>query len=168
MEETTGCSDTTFEGHSREWGRPWSRRCRLARFRLFLILGFLGVVLGPASAHAQGPYLKLRADKAAQPDKPIKLTLTAVSGRTLVLPAASVWVDEGDGLKARPDLSCALGDGSQGLTVTPDEAAVASCEIRLAKSGKHRVRLEYKLPSGLVRTNTLTLEVLPTGSAAGS
>jgi hypothetical protein len=111
-------------------------------------------------AHAQGPYLKLRADQTPIPaQQAAKLTLTAVSGRTLALPAPVVFVDEGDGFRARPDLSCALAEGGKSLTVTPDKAVVASCEIKLNRPGKSRVRLEYRLPSGLARTNTVTLDI---------
>jgi hypothetical protein len=42
--------------------------------------------------------------------------------------------------------------------VTPDKAATTSCELKLAGSAKMRVRLEYKLADGLVRTNAVTVE----------
>ncbi|MFI5007088.1 MAG: hypothetical protein ACHQKZ_06585 [Solirubrobacterales bacterium] len=110
--------------------------------------------------YAQGPYLKLRADQAkVQPPEAVKLTLTAVSGRTLALPAPVVFVDEGDGFRARPDLTCTLAAGGRSLTVTPEKAVVASCDIKLDRPGKSKVRLEYRLPSGLARTNTVTLDV---------
>jgi len=120
-------------------------------------------------AHAQGPYLKLRADQAAiQAPQAAKLTLTAVSGRTVALPAPVVFVDEGDGFRARPDLSCALADRGKSLTVTPDKAVVASCEIKLDRPGKSRVRLEYRLSSGLMRTNAVTFDIQgPAAAQAG-
>jgi hypothetical protein len=120
-------------------------------------------------AHAQGPYLKLRADQASvQTPQAAKLTLTAVSGYTLALPAPVVFVDEGEGFRARPDLSCALADQGKSLTVTPDKAVVASCEIKLERPGKSRVRLEYRLPKGIARTNAVTLDVQgPAAAQAG-
>ena len=120
-------------------------------------------------AHAQGPYLKLRADPAkVQAAEAVKLTLTAVSGRTLALPAPVVLVDEGDGFRARPDLACALGQGGKSLTVTPDKAVTGSCDIKLDRPGRSKVRLEYRLPSGLARTNTVTLDVQgPAAAQAG-
>ena len=120
-------------------------------------------------AHADGPYLKLRADQAeVQAQQGAKLTLTAVSPRTIALPAPVVFVDEGDGFRARPDLSCAQAGGAKSLTVTPDRAVVSSCEIKLDRPGKNRVRLEYRLPSGLARTNAVTLDVQgPAAARAG-
>jgi hypothetical protein len=131
-----------------------SKEVRLNRFRFLAAAPALGVLALGSTAFAAGPYLKLRAEKATG-DKPLKLTLTAVSGRTLALPAPVVAVDEGKGFEARPDLACGPAEGTK---VTPDKAATTSCELKLAGSAKMRVRLEYKLADGLVRTNAVTVE----------
>jgi len=70
-----------------------------------VLVGSLVVLASPAQA--AGPYLKLRAENAAaEVDKPVKLTLTAVSGRTVTLPVPAVSVDEGQGFTLRTDLPC--------------------------------------------------------------
>ena len=114
-------------------------------------------------AQAAGPYLKLKAEAAAaEADKPVKLTLTAVSGRTVTLPAPAVSIDEGQGFATRTDVECSP---YAETTVTPDKAATATCEIRLSRAGKSRVRLEYRLPDGVARTNAVTIEIGGTASA---
>jgi hypothetical protein len=158
----------TFE---RRPGGPAYQEVSVKRFRSLvarpLLAGSALVLAIPA--HADGPYLKLRADRAeVQAQQAAKLTLTAVSLRTLALPAPVVFVDEGDGFRARPELSCALAEGGQSLTVTPDKAVVASCEIKLQRPGKTRVRLDYRLPSGIARTNAVTFDVQgPPAAQAG-
>lgn len=131
------------------------------RFRFIVAAPALGVLAVASTALAAGPYLKLRAEKAA--DTNVKLTLTAVSGRTLTLPAPVVAVDEGKGFEARPDLACGPAEGTP---VTPDKAATTSCELKLAGSAKTRVRLEYKLPDGMARTNAVTVEAAVAAVAA--
>jgi hypothetical protein len=134
----------------------------LNRFRFVAAAPALYVLALASTAWAAGPYLKLRAEKAAG-DKPVKLTLTAVSGRTLTLPAPVVAVDEGKGFEARADLSCGPAEGT---TVTPDKAATTSCELKLAGTAKARVRLEYRLADGVVRTNAVTVEAPASAVAA--
>ena len=132
------------------------------RFRFVAVAPALGVLALASTAFAAGPYLKLRAEKGAG-DKPVKLTMTAVSGRTLTLPAPVVAVDEGKGFEARPDLTCGPAEGTP---VTPDKAATTSCELKLTGSAKTRVRLEYKLTGGVARTNAVKLE--PTVAAVAA
>jgi hypothetical protein len=126
----------------------------LNRFPFVAVVPALGVLALASTALAAGPYLKLRAENGTG-DKPVKLTLTAVSSRTLTLPAPVVAVDEGNGFEARPDLACGPAEGTP---VTPDKAATTSCELKLAGSAKTRVRLEYKLPDGVARTNAVRVE----------
>ena len=124
---------------------------------LVLVPAVAGFVLAASPVRAAGPYLKLRAEsESAEASKPVKLTLTAVSARTVTLPAPQVSVDEGQGFATRPDLACAPVAETK---VTPDKAATASCEITLSRPGKSRVRLEYRLPDGLARSNAVTIQV---------
>jgi hypothetical protein len=141
---------------------PLSEEVPLIRSRFVVSAPAFGVLALASTAFAAGPYLKLRAEKAAG-DKPVKLTLTAVSGRTLTLPAPVVAVDEGKGFEARPDLACGPAEGTP---VTPDKAATSSCELNLAASAKTRVRLEYKLADGIARTNAVTVEAKTAAVAA--
>jgi len=76
------------------------------------------------------------------------------------IPAVSV--DEGQGFAVRTDLTCTP---AAETTVTPDKAATASCEIKLSRAGKSRVRFEYRLADGMARTNPVTIEV---GGAAAA
>ncbi len=132
------------------------------RFRFMVTAPTLGVLAVASTALAAGPYLKLRAEKAAG-DNNVKLTLTAVSGRTLTLPAPVVAVDEGKGFEARPDLACGPAEGTP---VTPDKAATTTCELKIAGPAKTRVRLEYKLADGVARTNAVTVEPAAAAVAA--
>ncbi len=132
------------------------------RFRFTVAASALGVLALTSATFAAGPYLKLRAEKHAA-GTPVKLTLTAVSGRTLILPAPVVAVDEGKGFEARTDLRCGPAEGT---TVTPDKAATTSCEVKLEGTAKMRVRLEYKLADGVARTNAVTVEGAPGESVA--
>jgi hypothetical protein len=110
-----------------------------------------------APAQAAGPYLKLKANpESVAADQPVTLTLTAVSGRTVTLPAPVISVDEGQGFAARTDLQCTP---AAETNVTPDKAATASCAIKLSRAGKSRVRFEYRLPGGMARTNAVSIEV---------
>lgn len=133
-----------------------------SRFAFAAAAPALGILALASTTFAAGPYLKLRAEKTTG-DKPVKLTLTVVSGRTLTLPAPVVAVDEGKGFEARTDLACGPAEGT---TVTPDKAATTSCELKLAGSAKMRVRLEYKLADGMARTNAATVEAAASAVAA--
>lgn len=101
------------------------------RFRFIVAAPALGVLALASTALAAGSCLKVRAEKAAG-DTNVKLTLTAVSGRTLTLPAPVVAVDEGNGFEARPDLACGPAEGTP---VTPDKAATTSCELKIGPIG---------------------------------
>ncbi len=133
------------------------------RFRFVAVAPALGVLALASTAFAAGPYLKLRAEKGTV-EKPVKLTLTAVSSRTLTLPAPVVAVDEGQGFAARPELTCGPAEGTP---VTPDKAVTTSCELKLTGSAKTRVRLEYKLADGVARTNAVNVEA-PAGEAVAA
>ena len=125
------------------------------RFRVAAAASALGLLTLASTTFAAGPYLKLRAEKAAA-DKPVKLTLTAVSGRTLTLPSPVVAVDLGRGFEPRTDLACGPAEGTK---VTPDKVRpTVACELEIAGAAKMRVRLEYKLADGVARTNAVTVE----------
>lgn len=124
------------------------------RFRVAAAASALGLLAVASTTFAAGPYLKLRAEKAAA-DRPVKLTLTAVSGRTLTLPPPVVAVDEGKGFEPRTDLACGPAEGTR---VTPDKAATIACELEIAGAAKVRVRLEYRLADGVARTNAVRVE----------
>jgi hypothetical protein len=136
------------------------------RIRFATIVAGLALTMTFAArqAHAAGPNLKLKADKeTVAADEPVTVTLTAVSTRTLKLPAPIVSVDEGQGFRERTDLSCA-GDAAAAKELSPDKASVSSCAIKLTQPGKAKVRLEYRLATGVVRSNAVSIAVGEAGA----
>jgi hypothetical protein len=63
----------------------------------------LAVAVAPALA--DGLYLKLAAEQPkVQADQPVKVRLTAVVTRSFTLPPPQFLIDDGTGLKARPEI----------------------------------------------------------------
>jgi hypothetical protein len=134
------------------------------RFATLVAVLALTSSLAARSAQAAGPYLKLKADKeTVAAGEPVMVTLTAVSTRTLKLPAPTVSVDEGQGFRERTDLACA-GEAGAAKELTPDKASVSSCEVKLSEPGKAKVRLEYRLATGVVRSNAVSISVGEAGA----
>lgn len=141
-------------------------RIRFATLAAVPVVTLLSLSATPA--RAEGPYLKLKAAKeTVAVEEPVAITLTAVSTRTLALPAATVAVDDGQGFRERADLAC-VGEAAAARKLSPDKASVASCDIKLAKPGKARVRFEYRLPTGVVRSNAVSVEVREGGGPAAA
>jgi hypothetical protein len=73
----------------------------------FLLLA----VVMTAPAHAATIFLKVKADPGRQP---VRLTVKAMSHVSVSLsPEALVYVDEGQGFKARPDLRCRIANADK-------------------------------------------------------
>ncbi len=62
-----------------------------SRFAVSVVTVATSLLFALTAAEAAGPYLKLKADKeTVAPDQRVRLTLTAVSTRTLRLPPGAV------------------------------------------------------------------------------
>lgn len=123
------------------------------RFRsLALLLPFAVAV----PAQAGNVYLKLKADAA--PGQPVKVTVKVLSRGSVSLPAEPiVYVDEGQGFKARPDLHCRIANTDTGLRLEADREYTGTCELGGAPSGSFRLRLGYKQGDGLSTSNAVPL-----------
>jgi hypothetical protein len=139
-----------------------------SRFAVSVVIATTSTFWSLNAAEAAGPYLKLKADKeTVAADQPVRLTLTAVSTRSLRLPAPVLAVDDGGGFRERPELACA-GEAASPSDLTPDKAVVTSCELKVERPGKTRLRLEYRLPDGVVRSNPVTISVGGDGKESAS
>ena len=124
----------------------------------FRSLAFLLLPLATAvPAQAGTVFLKVKAEAGGQP---VKLTVKAMSRGPVTLPAEPiVYVDEGQGFKARPDLRCRIANTDNGLRLEADHEFTGSCELPLAPAPRLRVRLGYKHGGDLSTSNAITLVV---------
>ena len=121
------------------------------RFRSLALL--LPLVALPASAATV--HLKVKAE-AAVAGQPAKITVKALSRVPVSLPAEpTVFVDEGQGFKARPDLHCQLAEGST-LRLEADRETTLQCSLPVTE--KQRVRLGFKLGESVSTSNVATVE----------
>jgi hypothetical protein len=131
------------------------------RFRTLAFL--LLPMVAAAPAHAATIFLKVKAEPGTQP---VRLTVKALSHAPVNLsPEPLVYVDEGQGFKARPDLRCRIANTDDGLRLEADREFTGTCELPLAPSPRLRVRLGYKTGEMLFTSNTLTLVVAGTATA---
>lgn len=130
----------------------------------FRSLVFLLVPLATAApALAATVHLKVQAEAGTQP---VKLTVKALSRVPVNLSAEPlVYVDEGQGWKARPDLRCRLANTEKALRLEADREFTGTCELPLAPSPRLRVRLGYRSGETLSTSNALTLVVPGTATA---
>jgi hypothetical protein len=125
------------------------------RFRSLALL-LLPLVATSLPAQAGTVFLKVKAEGG----QPVKLTVKALSHGPMTLPAEPiVYVDEGQGFKARPDLRCRIANTDKALQLEADREFTGSCELPLAPSPRLRVRLGYKHGETLSTSNTVTLVV---------
>lgn len=125
------------------------------RFRSLALLLPLAVAV---PAHAGNVYLKVKADPAS--GSSVKVTVKALSRVPVSLPAEPiVYVDEGQGWKARPDLRCRIANTDKALRLEADREFTGSCELRIPVSSRVRVRLGYKQGEGLSTSNAVILQV---------
>ena len=124
----------------------------------FRSLAFVLVPLAAATpALAATVHLKVKAETGSQP---VRLTVKALSRVPVNLsPEPLVYVDEGQGWKARPDLRCRIANSDKALRLEADTEFTGTCELPLAPSPRLRVRLGYKHGETLSTSNTLTLAV---------
>ena len=135
---------------------------RLFRFRSLPVL--LALMAFPVVAQADGLYLKLAAqDSKVRADQPVRVKLTAVATRSFALPAAPQFlIDDGSGMKVRPDLQAKAVESSGGTLVTPDATVNGSWELLLPQPGRYKVRARYQLGDRVVESNKVSIEVLAT------
>ena len=110
------------------------------RFRSLALL--LIPVVTAAPAHAATIFLKVEAQSGSQP---VRLTVKALSRVPVSLsPELLVYVDEGQGFNARPNLRCRIANSDDLLRLEADREFTGSCELPLVPSPRLRVRVGYK------------------------
>lgn len=125
------------------------------RFRSLAVV----LSLAAAPAFAGTVHLKVQTTGSAT-GLPVRVTVKALSRVPVSLPAEpTVYVDEGDGFKARPDLHCRLAGEATTLRLEADREHTATCDLSLASSAKTRIRLAYKLGETVSTSNSATLAV---------
>ncbi len=130
------------------------------RFRSLALL--LLPLTAAVPAHAATIYMKAKVDGAA--GQPVKVTVKVLSHASVTLPAEPVvYVDEGQGWKARPDLRCRLANTETALRLEADREYTGTCELALPATPHLRVRLGYRHGDSLSTSNAVTLQV--TGAA---
>jgi hypothetical protein len=134
-------------------------RCR----PLALLLLPLTSLTAAVPAHAANIFLKVKADGAA--GQPVRVTVKALSRVPVTLPAEPiVYVDEGQGWKARPDLSCRLADTT--LRLEADREYSGTCELALPASRPLRFRLGYRHGESVSTSNSVNVQSAGTAQAA--
>ena len=129
----------------------------------------VGSFAGAIPARADGLYLKLAAEEAkVQADRPVKLRLSAVVTRSFTLPTSPEFlVDDGTGMKARPEIQVrAVGAKEGNVSVGPDAPLQGTWEIVLPRPGRYRIQVRYRLSDRVVQSNKVSVEVSGTQSGA--
>jgi hypothetical protein len=118
----------------------------------------------PATALADGLYLKLKADKAQVPAATaVKVTLTAVALRSFALPATPVFlIDDGKGQRPCPEAECRAIQAVPAF-VGPDAPLEGTWEVSLPAPGKYKIKAQYKLPDRTIQSNAVKVEVVGEG-----
>jgi hypothetical protein len=128
--------------------------------RRFVPVLVLAAPSGPATAAADGLYLKLKADKPmVRAAEAVKVTLTGVAMRSFALPAAPVFlIDDGTGQRPCPETECRVVQAAPAY-VTPDSPLRGAWEVSLPAAGKYKIKAQYKLPDRTVQSNSVRVEV---------
>jgi len=127
-------------------------------------LVFLALTAVPV--RADGLFVKLATEEArVSAAKPVKVRLTAVVTRSFTLPPPQFLIDDGSGLKARPEIEVKALEAAA-ATVTPGAPFQASWEVVLPHPGHYRIQARYQLADRVVQSNKLAVEVLGTEAAA--
>ena len=120
----------------------------------------LAVVLFLVAAPAFAGTIHLKVQTAGAIGQPVRVTVKALSRVPVSLPAEpTVYVDEGQGWKPRPDLHCRLAGEAATLRLEADREHTATCDLPLTAAAKTRVRLAYKLGETVSTSNAATLTV---------
>ncbi len=136
----------------------------MSRLRTLGALAVFAALAGSASA--DGLYLKLAAqDSRVQPDQPVKVRLTATVTRPFTLPGAPLFlIDDGSGLKARPEIVVRAVDSPEGgVSVGPGTPFEASWEVALPHPGKYRIQARYRLSDRVISSNKVSVDVVEGG-----
>jgi len=127
----------------------------------------LAAALLPATAAADGLYLKLQAEKTRVPAaEGVKVKLTAVSVRYFSLPASPAFlIDDGKGSRPCPETECRVVERAPAF-VTPDAPTVGAYEVILPAPGRYKIRAQYKLKDRVIQSNAVKVEVIPAADQA--
>ena len=122
---------------------------------------FLAVVLSLAASPALAGTVHLKIETGSSPNgQAVRVTVKALSRVPVSLPGEpAVYVDEGQGFKARPELHCRLAGEAATLRLEADREQTTTCDLSLAPSTKTRIRLAYKLGETVSTSNAAVLAV---------
>jgi hypothetical protein len=130
---------------------------RLSSSLVSAALLFVGAT---APAHAQGLFVKLAAENTrVSAAEPVKVRLTTVVTRTFNLPAPEFLIDDGTGLKARPEIKVKAVETGAAATVAPGMPHQASWEVELPAPGRYKIQARYRLDDRVAQSNKLDVEV---------
>ena len=109
---------------------------------------------------AQGMFLKLKAEDAkVAADQPVKVHLTAVVTRSFSRPEPEFLVDDGTGMRIRPEIKVTALDATRPEKVSPGTPHRAAWEIELPNPGQYRIRARCRYTDRIIESNKLTIEV---------
>jgi len=133
------------------------------RLRSLGALAAFATLVWPSAVAADGLYLKLAADNAqTQADRPVTVRLTTLATRPFTLPTAPQFlIDDGSGMKARPEIEVRAVDAPEaGISVGPDAPFKGSWEVVLPRPGRYRIQVRYRLSDRVVQSNKVSVDVV--------
>jgi hypothetical protein len=126
--------------------------------RVSSTLALLAFAAMPAAA--QGLFVKLATEEAKTAvDKPVKVRITTVVMRSFNLPEPEFLIDDGSGMKARPDIKIKAVAKASSDKVSPGTAHETSWEVELPNPGHYRLQARYKLEDRVAQSNKVSVEV---------
>src|SRR4051812_36211570 len=90
------------------------------------------LALGAMPAAAQGLFVKLATEEAKTAvDKPVKLRLTTIVMRSFNMPEPEFLIDDGSGLKARPEIKVKAVEKAETAKASPGSPHETAWEVEL-------------------------------------
>jgi hypothetical protein len=126
--------------------------------RSLLVVSILAGLTAPAAA--QGMFLKLATDDATVAvDEPLKVRLTAVVTRTFPALEPEFLVDDGTGMKVRPEVKVKALDATRSEKISSGAPNRTSWELELPNPGRYRIRVRARYSDRVIESNKLSVEV---------
>src|SRR5687767_4869780 len=115
----------------------------------------VSVVAGlTAPAAAQGMFLKLATDDAkVAADQPLKVRLTAVVTRSFPALEPEFLVDDGTGMKVRPEVKVKALDATRSEKISSGTPNRTSWELELPNPGRYRIRVRARYSDRVIESN---------------
>jgi hypothetical protein len=124
---------------------------------LLVVSTFAGLT---APAAAQGMFLKLATEDAkVTVDQPLRVRLTAVVTRSFPALEPEFLVDDGTGMKVRPEVKVKALDAKSSEKISSGTPNRTSWELELPNPGRYRIRVRARYSDRVIESNKLTVEV---------